>query len=405
MAIRDTSVVFFTSSSGIAGVGGSLISVLDTVLINGGTGFSIDSISVSGGIATATISGGHGLTNPGAAAGVDIGVVIVVSGVTGALASLNDRWRATITSSTVLTWECGLSDGSAAGTLAGKRAPAGWTKPYSSGNVAVYRSADPLSTQFYLRVDDSGSLTAQGARNAFVRGYESMTDVNTGTYPFPTAAQEADGCRWVKSDAADATGRAWAAVADGKTLYLHIAPRTTETYGGDYLYSTYRFGDYYAMSPSDDYNCLIDGSVSSRTANFASEMWWQREGGTIGKGYMPRDYLYTAGASTPIRGWYPPAAEAVVAWGKGNLDTPQASDGRVWAFPPLFGDSKVLPRGQFRGVYEITHSGVTYSWLAAVADNDGLPSTCIAMACGRGQTSSTYNYGNDWLVDLVGPWA
>src|SRR5574337_1555206 len=62
----------------------------------------------------------------------------------------------------------------------GSKSPAGWVKPYSGTNLAAYRAA--TGNQFYFRVDDSGTVEAR------ISGYETMSDVNTGTGQFPTTA-------------------------------------------------------------------------------------------------------------------------------------------------------------------------------------------------------------------------
>src|SRR5574337_1914064 len=63
----------------------------------------------------------------------------------------------------------------------GSKSPAGWAKPYSGTNLAAYRAA--TGNRFYFRVDDSGTVEAR------ISGYETMSDVNTGTGQFPTTAQ------------------------------------------------------------------------------------------------------------------------------------------------------------------------------------------------------------------------
>lgn len=73
------------------------------------------------------------------------------------------------------------------GSLAG----AGWTKPFTGTNLAVFRQGAG-SNGMYLRVDDTSS--AAGSRSARVVGYEVMSDVNNGTpQSFPTAVQYSGG--------------------------------------------------------------------------------------------------------------------------------------------------------------------------------------------------------------------
>lgn len=97
----------------------------------------------------------------------------------------------------------------------GSKSAAGWAKAYSGTNLAAYRAAS--GTRNYLRVDDTGTGAANYAR--FI-GYETMSDVNTGTNPFPTNAQQSGGLYMFKSSTADATARAWMVVASPTMCYI-----------------------------------------------------------------------------------------------------------------------------------------------------------------------------------------
>lgn len=68
----------------------------------------------------------------------------------------------------------------------GSKAAVGWTKAFSGTNMAAYKQSAG-SNQLYLRVDDTNATDAR------VVGYETMSDVNTGTGPFPTATQQSGG--------------------------------------------------------------------------------------------------------------------------------------------------------------------------------------------------------------------
>ncbi|MCK2086731.1 hypothetical protein MXC99_00795 [Thauera aromatica] len=168
----DTSVKWFHSGMADApvlrGQAGALIELLDACLINGFSTRSPDSVVVAGGVATVSISAG----NP-----YDKHAVIAISGASEA--ALNAEWRIDTSAATSFTFLCpGVADGTVTGAAL-KRAGAGWSKPFADTNVAVYQSLDPASTQLYLRVNDAD------ARYTRVRGYEQMTDANTGTGLFP----------------------------------------------------------------------------------------------------------------------------------------------------------------------------------------------------------------------------
>lgn len=77
----------------------------------------------------------------------------------------------------------------------------GWTQVYSGTNKAVYRA--PSGNRFYLRVVHDSAVSGS-AQRATVRGYESMSGIDTGTDPFPTVAQQSDAnSNWSASQAAN----------------------------------------------------------------------------------------------------------------------------------------------------------------------------------------------------------
>lgn len=72
----------------------------------------------------------------------------------------------------------------------GSKAGAGWTKPFTGSNIAVFRQGAGGNGR-YIRVWNArtGDDPTTYCMTANVRGYEAMTAVSTGTGPFPTAAQ------------------------------------------------------------------------------------------------------------------------------------------------------------------------------------------------------------------------
>ncbi|MCK9988853.1 MAG: hypothetical protein AzoDbin1_05325, partial [Azoarcus sp.] len=148
----------------LSGTSGTLIAVLKACLEDGFDPRAINSISVSGGIATATISAG----NPFAA-----NEVIRVAGVTGALSALNGDWRLASGGPTTFTFDVGsLPDGNATGTITALRAPAGWVQASAATNKSALKSGDVTATGKLLRIDDAGATYAR------VVGYETMSDVD-----------------------------------------------------------------------------------------------------------------------------------------------------------------------------------------------------------------------------------
>lgn len=144
--------------------------------------------------------------------------------------------------------------GSLAALLTDTLGDAGWTTAYTGTNLAAYRQAacEDGALRAYLRVDDAGP-GSDGAQEARIVGYETMSDVNTGARAFPTAVQSADGLFVRKSATADSTERPWILLADGRTVKMWM--RTGDVAG---VWAYWTFGDYYSYRlPYDLYRTYI----------------------------------------------------------------------------------------------------------------------------------------------------
>lgn len=86
-----------------------------------------------------------------------------------------------------------------------------------------------------------------------------MTDVNTGTAPFPTSGQISGGGYWPKASDTSATARAWTLIADAKTFWLHMH---TATSAGGVTGCIWGFGDFESYKSSDPYACKINAASS-----------------------------------------------------------------------------------------------------------------------------------------------
>ena len=120
----------------------------------------------------------------------------------------------------------------------------GWTKPFSGTNKAVYQMP-PGSNGHFLRVDDT-----DGANNSHARivGYETMTSVDAGTGPFPTAAQVSGGSYAHKGPTG--SGRAWAFFGSGAFFHLFWLPAATNR-------SVLSFGQIISRKQGDAYHTLL----------------------------------------------------------------------------------------------------------------------------------------------------
>jgi len=249
----------------------------------------------------------------------------------------------------------------------GSMAAAGWTKAYTATNRRAYRNGTG-STQLYWRVRDDAGGTG-GAKEALIRGYEAMTDVNTGTNPFPTNAQSAltDNSLIIrKSATADATTRPWIVVADAKTCYVFIQ-------SGDQSNTYYAaaFGDFYSVVAADVWNaCLsartlenssgagsadLDGFNINIVANNSFVNVGLCAARTASGAVGSQGYLRTSTWSQVFNGV---SANTILAY-------PNPSDNSIYLSRVFLGQNASVAghlRGYFRGYW---------AWMHALGVNDG----------------------------------
>lgn len=232
----------------LTGQVGSMIGVLDACLINGFGSATVDSIVISGGVATVTRGAGHPF---------GVSEIAQIAGATVTGGSINGDRVVLSANATQYTFAAvGIPNQTATGTITHRVAPLGWSKPFSGTNLAVYRSTDVTGTQEFLRVSDTGTLDARAI------GYESMTDVNTGTGLFPTTGQFSGGVFWPKSNTADATARPWVVVGDLRGFYLWTDCRGPSA-GVPIAGVTCTFGDFASRKSPDPFGCSISGMLGA----------------------------------------------------------------------------------------------------------------------------------------------
>lgn len=139
----------------------------------------------------------------------------------------------------------------------------GWTMPYTTTNVAVFKQGTG-SNGMYLRIDNTGS-----ANIPRLIAYEAMTGHSTGTNPFPTTAQVSGGLYFTASNNTTTTARPWIVVADAKRFYVWAGHNTDTTTGLTYATGSPMmfFGDIISHRPGDAYHTmLISGQSASPTS-------------------------------------------------------------------------------------------------------------------------------------------
>lgn len=177
------------------------------------------------------------------------------------------------------------------GALAGS----GWAREYVSGNIAVFRAAS--GARMRLRLDDTSTQEAR------IVGYETMSDVNTGTGAFPNNGQVSGGLFVRKSATADSTARPWVLVASATGFYFLPAANNTDwtlqpgPTAADSTGQMY-FGDFTSFKPGDAYNsCIICSEVGGSSTGRLGVKLVQTSGWTGSAGhYMPRPYYQIGNA-------------------------------------------------------------------------------------------------------------
>lgn len=268
----DTSVKWARSTMpgapALTRAAGSLIALLDALLVNGWGQQTASSVVVAGGVATATFPSDH--------AAAKYAVVLVEGATPG---GLNGEQKVTAVAPNAIQWATAEADGTAAGIITVKMAPAGFNKPFSGTNLAVYKSAHPYAHGQFLRVADT---TAEYARAI---GYENMTAISTGTGLFPSAAQVSGGYYWGKSDATSGTTPSpWLFASDGRCLYLFVQG-CFETSSG-LANAILAFGDLIPEAlAGDPFATVLAGSP---------DVGWNAVGGDFVFGYGATDYAVAA---------------------------------------------------------------------------------------------------------------
>lgn len=385
-------VKFFTSSMAGApvlnGVAGSLVALLDACLITGFDNKAATTLVVAGGVATLTFAGTHSAT---------VESVILVSGVTGVLVSLNGEQKVAVAETGKIKFATAAADGTASGTITFKMAPVGWLKPFTGTNLGAYQSADVQSTKMFFRIDDTGTIDAR------MRGYETMSDVNTGTGLFPLDTQISGGGYLNKSNQSSTTPVKWRLVADSRGLFLSIvgysaSASATESgrtvFIGDFL-PTRPGGDPYAFLLGSGYVGGYDDTAG--TCDQTNSM----------SQFAPRAY-HGLGSCTKHAS-IPETGSAVVS----GTDIffgpfPSKIDGGMRLSRRFIAEStSPEPRGIFPGLLTVPQSNVGSSFAPiSVIPGTGVLAgrKLLALGCGANGVSYPSSSLGISFIDITGPW-
>lgn len=239
----------------------------------------------------------------------------------------------------------------------GSQTAAGWAEAFTGTNKAAYRAAS--GNRLYFRLQDDAAGTG-GAKEAQIRGFETMSDVDTGTGPFPADAQSSLTSNSLiarKSTTADATARVWIVVADALTCYVFI-------YTGDVAstYYSFGFGEFYSLLPSDAYRSMVIARAVENNTGQANENLDRiatNVTGTTAGHYFPRGYTTTGGSV--LFGKHGDAVKSGSSTALlGTIPYTNPEDGGLYLSPLWIHDPTTAPannlRGRMRGLWHFLHA-------------------------------------------------
>ncbi len=256
----------------------------------------------------------------------------------------------------------------------GAKAGCGWTAATgNTGTLGAWRNSTSTGTGFWVQCKDAAEGTG-GAKEAQMRGFESMTDAATGTNPFPSVAQLSTGVIWHKSSAASATTRPWWAMGCQRWLYLFIDSygNGLETAGGFFV------GDMVSLRPGDASHFHLSGSEvanqigsskrSSLGAAFAPSVVPDAANNS---GWIARNY---AQVTSGIRTAALQTSMAETTWGSAGVAYPfEVNSGLVFERGYLM-EAARRPRARYPGVYIPLHPTGSFTDLQAFPSVPGMPS-------------------------------
>lgn len=356
-----------TGAPAITNAAGVLCTLLDAVLVTGYPTQSLTTITQAAGLATAT-KVAHGFST---------GMSPSISGANED--GYNGVKQVTVTDADHFTFAVDPATVSpATGTLlantaAGKPA-LGWQLVFTGTNLRAYRPR--AGSRMYLRVDHNTVV-----HHAWCRGFETMSDVNTGTGPYPTVAQLANGVNWQVTNNTAGT-RLWYVWGNDRQLLVGIQGAVGNALGH---YAHSYFGDITSYKPGDAYNSLITGKIATQTTTETGETFIELLGAvsnsflnvTIPGHYMPRAPTQI-GSSILVGKFTDLMRYSASRLGQGTpgtncLNYPGPVDGalqigRLWINTPT--TTAGGPRGFIPGIWAVLHDGITQMPTAGVAEGD-----------------------------------
>lgn len=366
----------------INGTAGSRLAAVRACLVTGWGAVSVTSIVVAGGIATATCSAAHGF---------DVDSVALISG--SATPALNGEFAVLTAPSGSFTFAApAVSDGTySGGSVTAKVAPAGWGESFAVGNKAVFRPAGPDGTRYSWRIDDSAATYAS------VRGYLSMSDVDTGIEPLPTSVQ-APLVTIPGSNAETAAGRKWMIIADDRYCIVLVAYNSS--YPNDYEHVA--FGDFVSYRIPDNYNAVVIGMEGNTSGNSSP-------GTNIGNArsnygtWVARKYTQLGGPVKTVRAAHYLSSSGYVSGSQYYSPGPSPVDSVIYLSPVFLLGEETAAHGVVPGLYFVPqYLGSAFDSKTRLDSPVGLPGRRLVAFRTNGYVDVSGS--GRMFIDITGPW-
>lgn len=235
----------------------------------------------------------------------------------------------------------------------------GWLIKYTGTNQNSYKQGG--GNGFFLDVNDN-SVGAGGAKESRSLVFETMSAVGTGTGQTPTTGQLSTGITVRKSTTADATARAWFAVADDRTVYLFVSTGDTAS-----TYLAFAMGDFYSTLASDGYRTMIIGRNAENAGTSTNENLDRNNTAltaAVAGHYLVRSYTGVGSAMTAGKhgDYLKGGAQAFLF---GSVPYPNNPDSGIYLSPVWITETTTaLQRGRLRGFWHFLHA------IASLNDGD-----------------------------------
>lgn len=250
----------------------------------------------------------------------------------------------------------------------------GWSQPFAVvSNEAAYQQGG--GNQFFMNIDDDGP-GAGTAKEARIRGFETMAGLADGTGLFPTTVQLANGLFIRKSVAADGMDRPWYVLADDRTVYVFVA--TADGAAGRYF--GFMFGDMFSLVTNDSYRTILIARTTenSGVATVGTENLHLLNVGIVGQTgvitpaapaaghYMARAYTGVGVSVQVAKHGDSHKAQSPIIGAGGLIVLPNPPDGGFYISPVWVcaENAAAVLRGRMRGMWQFLHP------VATITDGD-----------------------------------